>query len=625
MFGENVVPEHRIPLSLFSRLLRDAQTDPFAVYQIAAAVQVLFDTSTEENDAAIWDVQELIVFASTILDSISSMRRHIAQPSANVGECAPALLCMQGVLEAMNAFVPMLDLEPMTMWCQFLKSHAMPAALLALDQLAARPNVSGYLMPSLAQLAVFTMTPTQLYEGPAPLMDSHTPLALHSFMSRMIRASLCSTYFEVIQGYGESQHQEPIGIDALLPVLERVAHHVVLNPEYLGHFQHPRAVMLVERSLRSGVMNRFVNGGPLDTDELRERDFFLMVHLIPCRLLGDWCKTVNWLLTQGASTEALARLEAVWLRISSSVSWADPPLLLEREQAELMNPRCTDADWRRVRVLLEMHAGAFMSALELASSLQQWSAPTLGRVVEMERSLRWVQADVDLFDAPTPRSLSAWYRKLTRVSVLLTAVLRVYAPRVDEDEAMTTRVLELFDFFTNHLWFAESYLRMWGKGAFDRSHMLNKAHRRAVDDVLTTCELLVQMLCLDHDYDAVVVRVAKPLLSLVDAFILAAYVMEDAERAQTFAVVMASVLDAVARSHRGDAAMLLAVSTRAAAMRGAQYGGSTERAGMRIRLTFAACRFEYLLPVHSEARAKLTLLAKPADEMLAPAPTCTPQ
>jgi hypothetical protein len=40
-------------------------------------------------------------------------------------------------------------------------------------------------------------------------------------------------------------------------------------------------------------MSYFVNGGPLDTDELKEKDFFYLLYVFPLRLVTDYTNVMS--------------------------------------------------------------------------------------------------------------------------------------------------------------------------------------------------------------------------------------------------------------------------------------------------------------------------------------------
>ncbi len=71
-------------------------------------------------------------------------------------------------------------------------------------------------------------------------------------MSRMLRASLCSVYFQILQFYLESLEKHE-GVDHFGPALKArfmnvlllAAGNVVLNKEFLAHFEHPQVMLLL--------------------------------------------------------------------------------------------------------------------------------------------------------------------------------------------------------------------------------------------------------------------------------------------------------------------------------------------------------------------------------------------
>ncbi len=149
-------------------------------------------------------------------------------------------------------------------YMRYFERETVPMAMKALRDLAARPNSTGYLQPTLAQLCAFMLSPAELYEGPDALAESNPALALHALMARAMRSSLAATYLAVLDGYWNELETYPAltsHVEPGLELLELVAKNIVCNADFSAHLRHPQAVKLCERWLQQGVMNRFVNGG----------------------------------------------------------------------------------------------------------------------------------------------------------------------------------------------------------------------------------------------------------------------------------------------------------------------------------------------------------------------------
>lgn len=293
---------------------------------------------------------------------------------------------------------------------------------------------------------------------------------------------------------GDTKH-----LKAGLEVLAQLAENMILNKEFMEFFAHPAAPSFVQRWLHGGVMNRFVNGGPLDTDSLRERDFFYMLYLIPVRLVLDFAQALETafqtLPREDALPDLRERLRGIWLRIIDSIDWKDSPTLLKLEQEELKSVKCTQQDWKRLSFLLSSQLGQFVSLLGVAeifpplwvgdANTTELQRAFVKKLVDIELQCRLSDQHKQLLlsDAlAKPDQYSAFFRTLRRSFQSASAIIALFLGKrqlVNEaSQQQAFSILQAVNFLSAHWSFCKFFFDSCWELAQDKQAWETKVLRK---------------------------------------------------------------------------------------------------------------------------------------------------